>query len=195
MKIFSFLYKKTIQWSAHPHAPYYLAGVSFAESSFFPIPPDAMLISMGLAAPKKSWDYALITTLFSVLGGIFGYAIGYFGMSLIEPWLLASRYADGYLHVMHWFKQYGVWINLVASFSPVPPYKIFTIAAGAMNLAFLPFVIASFVGRGARFFLVSTLLYFMGERLHNKLSRYIDIIGWTALIIILLSVIYLKWLT
>lgn len=83
MKIFTHLYDKMVRWSGHAHAPYYLAGVSFAESSFFPIPPDVMLISMGLANPRRSWQYALITTLFSVLGGVFGYLIGYF---LLKPY-------------------------------------------------------------------------------------------------------------
>jgi len=193
MKVFSYLYNKTIKWSSHKHAPYYLAGVSFAESSFFPIPPDAMLISMGLAKPNKSWDYAFITTLFSVLGGIFGYIIGYFCMELIEPWLVTSSYNDGYNQVVQWFKNSGIWIIFFASFAPFPPYKIFTIAAGALSMPFLPFVLASFLGRGMRFFLVSTLMYYKGESLHNKLSKYIDVIAWVSLLIIVIVMCILKW--
>ena len=120
LKIFSYLYDKTIFWSAHRHAPYYLAGVSFAESSFFPIPPDVMLISMGLASPKRSWNFACIATLFSVIGGLFGYMIGLYGMEFIEPYLVHSAYQESYQQIMNWFTQYGVWIIIVAGFTPVP---------------------------------------------------------------------------
>ncbi len=92
-KPFSYLYDKTIAWAGHIKAPYYLALVSFAESSFFPIPPDVMLISMGLAKPKKAWIYAFIVTLFSVLGGILGYAIGFYAIDILHPYILASSSA------------------------------------------------------------------------------------------------------
>lgn len=193
MKIFSYLYDKTILWSSHNHAPYYLAGVSFAESSFFPIPPDVMLISMGLAAPEKSWRYAFITTLFSVLGGIFGYCIGYFFMDLVQNWILTSSFHDNYLHIVQWFKVYGVWIVFLAGFSPIP-YKLFTIAAGALHMAFLPFVLASALGRGLRFFLVSSILFYLGDSLRTKLRLYVDIIGWFLLLMIITGFLLIKWL-
>ncbi len=177
MKIFSYLYAHVLKWSAHRHAPYYLAGVSFAESSFFPIPPDIMLISMGLAKPNKAWHYAFITTLFSVLGGCFGYLIGHFGMHVVEPYILASPYAPVFEHVREWFQEWGIWVILLAGFSPIP-YKIFTITAGMMHMLFLPFVLASIIARGARFFLVSTLLTLFGERIERQLRRWIEWIGW-----------------
>src|SRR3990167_8629612 len=123
MKIFSYLYHQMLLWSGHQHAKYYLSAVAFAESSFFPIPPDIMLISMGLAKPKNAWHYALITTIFSVLGGCFGYLIGFLGMALIEPYLLASSYAASYFQIQTWFNQWGVWIIFIAGFSPIP-YKL-----------------------------------------------------------------------
>ena len=92
MKIFSALYERTMRWSRHPRAPWFLGGLSFAESSFFPIPPDVMLAPMSLANPRRAWWFALITTLASVAGGLFGYLIGYFAFDLIEGWLRASRY-------------------------------------------------------------------------------------------------------
>jgi membrane protein YqaA with SNARE-associated domain len=193
MKIFSFLYNKTIIWSAHRHAPYYLAGVSFIESSIFPIPPDVMLVSMGLASPKHSWRNALIATLFSVAGGMLGYLIGLYGMYLIQPYLEASSVAPRYHQVMQWFEQSGVWVVVVAAFTPFP-YKIFTITAGAMHMAFLPFVIGSFIGRGLRFFLVCSLLYFVGEHIEAKLRRYIDYIGWLLLLIIGIVFCFYKWM-
>lgn len=192
MKIFSYLYDKTIKWSGHAHAPYYLAGVSFAESSFFPIPPDVMLISMGLAAPEKSWNFAFITTLFSVLGGIFGYMIGYFGMELIDPWLQQSSYQANYLQIVQWFKVYGIWIIFIAGFSPIP-YKLFTIAAGVLHMAFLPFVLGSALGRGMRFFLVSGIMFYKGESLKTKLRLYVDIIGWSVLVLLIIALLIVKW--
>lgn len=192
MKVFAYLYDKTVHWSSHRMAPYYLAGVAFAESSFFPIPPDVMLISMGLAVPKRSWYFAAITTLFSVLGGILGYFMGYFCMEYIQPWLEASSYAGSYHHIEALFKSYGTLIVFVAAFSPFP-YKLFTIAAGGLGVSFLPFFVGSFLGRGGRFFLVSTLMYFSGQRLHVHLRRYIEWIGWILILLILL-ILLVKWL-
>ena len=177
MKLFSYLYTHMLAWSGHRHAPYYLAGLAFAESSFFPIPPDIMLISMGLAKPKNAWHYALITTIFSVLGGCFGYLLGFFGMALIEPYISSSVYAPTYEHVREWFQEWGVWVILLAGFSPIP-YKIFTVTAGMMHMLFWPFFLASLIARGARFFLVSTLLVLFGEQIERHLRRWIEWIGW-----------------
>lgn len=192
MKIFSYLYNKTIGWAGHRHAQYYLAGISFVESSFFPIPPDVMLISMGLATPRRSWHYAFIATLFSVIGGIFGYLIGAYCISFIEPYILASSYAASYEQVQQWFLQYGVWIVIAAGFTPLP-YKVFTVTAGALHMAFLPFVLGSIIGRGGRFFLVCGLLYFAGEHIDNRLRRYIDMMGWVMIGIIALILCLMKW--
>lgn len=192
MKIFSYLYDKTIGWSGHRHAQYYLAGVSFIESSIFPIPPDIMLISMGLAQPTRSWRYALIATLFSVIGGIFGYFIGFYCMELIRPYILASSYASNFEQIQHWFEVYGVWIVIMAGFTPLP-YKLFTVTAGALQMAFFPFVIASIIGRGLRFFLVCGILYFAGEKIETGLRRFIDIIGWSMIVILIVGFCLVKW--
>ncbi len=195
MKLFSQVYNRMMDWSAHPHAHYYLAGVSFAESSFFPIPPDVMLISMGLATPQRAWHYAWIATLFSVIGGSFGYLIGLYGMTLIEPYLLASSYAASYDHIRHCFDQSGLWMVVLAGFSPFP-YKLFTLTAGAMHLSFLfPFVLGSLIGRGSRFFLVSSVMFFAGARLEQRIRRFIDIIGWVVLALALVGYALMKWLT
>ena len=192
MKIFSYLYEKTLGWAGHRHAQYYLAGISFVESSFFPIPPDVMLISMGLATPRRSWHYAFIATLFSVIGGMFGYLIGAYCIEFIEPYILASSYAASYEQVQHWFLHYGVWVVIAAGFTPLP-YKVFTVTAGALHMAFLPFVIGSLIGRGGRFFLVCGLLYFAGERIESRLRRYIDMMGWAMIGIIALVFCWMKW--
>lgn len=192
LKWFSFLYNKTIGWSRHRHARYYLAGVSFAESSFFPIPPDVMLISMGLAVPKSSWQYAFIATCFSVIGGMLGYLIGLYGIHSIEPYLLHSSYASHYLQVREWFDGYGVWIIILAGFTPLP-YKLFTITAGALHMGFLPFVVGSMLGRGARFFLVSGFLFFAGESIEKRLRDYIDSLGYLMIAILLIVYCLFKW--
>lgn len=189
--LFSYLYEKMMCWSAHHRAPYYLAGVSFAESSFFPIPPDVMLVSMGLAIPKSSWRYAIIATIFSVLGGLFGYLIGYYGMTLIEPYLLASSYATSYTHILHWFDNQGVWMVVFAGFTPFP-YKIFTITAGMMSMAIAPFVVGSIIGRGLRFFIVSGILFFAGAKIEPHLRRWIDRIGWLVILVLVIAYLALK---
>ncbi|MEO1244482.1 MAG: YqaA family protein [Pseudomonadota bacterium] len=191
MKLFEPLYVRVLGWSRHRHAERYLAAMSFAESSFFPIPPDVMLAPMCLADRARAWRYALVTTVASVLGGIAGYAIGLLLFEAIEPWLAASHYWAAYETSRVWFDQYGVWVVLLAGFSPVP-YKVFTIAAGVAVLNPLVFVLASIVGRGARFFLVAGLIRAGGERFEAGLRQNVERLGWAA--VALLTVI-IGWLT
>lgn len=190
MNLFSALYERVMQWAKHPHANRYLMGLSFAESSFFPIPPDVMLAPMSLAKPDKAWRYALLTTLASVVGGIFGYLIGMFAFDLIEPWLHKLGYWQRYLNTVTWFETWGIWIVFLAGFSPIP-YKIFTITSGVMAMAFLPFVLASAIGRGARFYLVAGLMVWGGERMENVLRQYIDRLGWIVIIVVIVG--YFLW--
>jgi membrane protein YqaA with SNARE-associated domain len=181
--MFSSLYDKVLGWSRHPHAPWYLGGLSFAESSFFPIPPDVMLAPMSLARPNKALWYAMLTTVASVVGGVAGYLIGVTLFEVIEPWLHQVGYYDKYLTAKAWFDEWGFWAIFLAGFSPIP-YKIFTITAGAIAMPFVPFVIASFIGRGSRFFLVSLLMSWGGENMETKLRHYIDWIGWGLVVLI-----------
>lgn len=191
--MFRSLYDKVLGWARHRHAQYYLAMLSFAESSFFPIPPDTMLAPMVLAQPHKALRFALITTLFSVLGGIFGYILGFFTMEFIEPILHQFGYWDKYLIAQSWFEEWGVWVVFLAGFSPIP-YKLFTICGGAMNMALVPFVLASAIGRGARFFMVALLIRLGGQRFEKMLRKHIDLIGWVlvAACLILGLIIYYK---
>ncbi|MDP1692516.1 MAG: YqaA family protein [Burkholderiaceae bacterium] len=179
MRIFSSLYQRTLAWSRHPHAPWYLGGLSFAESSFFPIPPDVMLAPMCLANPTRAWRLALLTTLASVAGGLFGYLIGHYGFEAIEPLLHDAGYWDRYQVAVTWFERWGFWAVFIAGFSPIP-YKVFTIAAGALSMALLPFTLASLIGRGARFYLVAGLMAWGGARMEETLHRYIDRLGWAT---------------
>lgn len=179
-----------MQWSRHPRAPWYLGGLSFAESSFFPIPPDVMLAPMSLAKPDKAWAYATLTTLTSVVGGVLGYLIGVFAFHWVEPILVDAGYHEHYLSAREWFAQWGFWAVFLAGFSPIP-YKVFTITAGVVAMSFIPFIVASLIGRGARFFLVAGLMSWGGERMESSLRRYIDILGWlTVLLVIIVVWIY-----
>ena len=193
MKIFGWLYEKVIGWSKHPKASYYLGALSFAESSFFPIPPDVMLAPMSLARPNKAWWFALLTTVTSVLGGVLGYFIGAFAFEFIEPWIQSSAYLPKFETAKSWFAEWGVWVVFVAGFSPIP-YKLFTVTAGLLSLALIPFIFASFIGRGSRFFLVAGLIKFAGPKLEPMVIKYVEWIGWITVLLLIAFVLYYKYL-
>jgi membrane protein YqaA with SNARE-associated domain len=190
MRIFTFLYNKMMDWARHQYAPYYLYVLSFAESSFFPVPPDVMLMPMALAKPDRAWIYAAYTTIASVLGGVFGYFIGALAFKLIHPYIIQLGYEGSYEQIQRWFNVWGFWLMFFAGFAPIP-YKLFTIAAGAMHIALLPFILGSAVGRGGRFFLVTGVMLWGGERMEQLVARYIERIGW--IVVILLLFVYWFW--
>lgn len=192
MKLFSTLYNKVMLWSAHRHAPTYLAGLSFAESSFFPIPPDVMLAPMSLSQPKRAWFFAGLTTVASVLGGIAGYFIGAFFFDILTPYLHEWGYWEKFLTAKDWFDEWGFWAIFIAGFSPIP-YKIFTITAGVIGMSFLPFVLASFIGRGLRFYLVAGLMAWGGVKMEARLRQYIDMIGWIFLLLLIAAYFIFKY--
>ena len=177
MQLFAPLYEKVLGWASHPHAERYLAAMSFAESSFFPVPPDVMLAPMCLAERKRAWRFATVTTVASLFGGVLGYAIGFFLFEQLQPWLRESSYWNAYLTGRRWFDEWGIWAVFVAGFSPIP-YKIFTISAGVAVLNLPGFIVASLVGRGARFFLVAALIVAGGDRMAALLPKYIERLGW-----------------
>tara|TARA_B100000795_G_C22667808_1_gene386684 strand:+ start:116 stop:694 length:579 start_codon:yes stop_codon:yes gene_type:complete len=191
MNILHKLYKYTLQLAGHAKASYYLFALSFAESSFFPIPPDVMLAPMCLARPKRVWRFALLTTIGSVLGGALGYFIGKFLFEYIEPLIEQLGYIIAYQDAVNWFNDWGFWAILIAGFSPIP-YKVFTIAAGALNMAFLPFVIGSVIGRGSRFYLIAILVKLFGDRIDFILKKYIDRIGWGLLFSIIIGLVVIN---
>lgn len=191
MSLFGPLYDRVLAWSRHPHAQRYLGAISFAESSFFPIPPDVMLAPMCLADRPRAWRYATLTTATSVLGGIAGYAIGWLMFEAVEPQLRASHYWAAYETSRAWLDTYGAWVVLLAGFSPVP-YKIFTIAAGVALLNPLVFVLASLLGRGARFYLLAGLILAGGERFEAGLKQNVERLGWAVALIVVVAI---GWLT
>ena len=191
MRIFSALYNRALRWAKHPHAERYLVGLSFAESSFFPIPPDVMLAPMTLAQPKRGWRFAILTTAASVVGGLAGYAIGWLALDAIEPLLRSLGYWDSYTRSTEWFVTWGFMAVLAAGFSPIP-YKVFTIAAGALHMLLPAFVVASLVGRGGRFFLVAGLIMWGGERMERRLREHVDTLGWLVVILAVIGVLLLR---
>lgn len=191
MKIFTTLYDWTMRWAEHRFAPAALAFLTFCESVFFPIPPDVLLAPMVLAKPKSAWRLATLTTIASVIGGVVGYLLGYMLFEpVIEPLLQQYGYMPKFQLAMDWFTQYGVWVVFLAGFSPIP-YKVFTLSAGFLQMMFMPFLIASAVGRGMRFFLVAGLIKFGGEKMEQKIRNSVDVIGWS--VVILAVVLYISF--
>lgn len=191
MQLFTSLYNKCMLWARHRNAVWYLTGLSFSESSFFPIPPDVMLAPMCMAQPARAWRYAALTTLASVLGGLFGYLIGYFAFDMIQPWLQESHYWDKYLLARSWFEDWGFWAILVAGFSPIP-YKVFTIAAGTLAMGLPVFVAGSVLGRGGRFFLVAGLMAWGGPAMEEKLRLYVEWLGWLMIVLVVVAFFYFR---
>ncbi|WOH37351.1 YqaA family protein [Thalassotalea fonticola] len=185
MKIFTPLYNWTMRWAEHKFAPMMLAILTFAESVFFPIPPDVLLAPMVLSKPERAWRLATLTTVSSVIGGVVGYLLGYLLFEpVIQPILIDFNYMDKFNHAMDWFKEYGVWVVFIAGFSPIP-YKVFTLSAGFLQMLFIPFLIASTVGRGLRFFLVAGLIKAGGKPMETKIRESVDLIGWVIVFLII----------
>jgi membrane protein YqaA with SNARE-associated domain len=191
VKIFGPLYDAVLRWSARPHAHRYLWALSFAESSFFPIPPDVLLAPLVLAQPHRAWGLASGTTIASVLGGLAGYAIGWLAIDAVLPLLESAGYMDSYDRAMAWFERWGFLAVLAAGFSPIP-YKVFTVGAGALNMLLVPFVLASLLGRGGRFFLVAALMRWGGAPMQDHLRRHIDTLGWVSVILLVLVYLWLR---
>ncbi|MEZ5874738.1 MAG: YqaA family protein [Hyphomicrobiales bacterium] len=179
-------YEKTMELAAHRNAPWALAGVAFIESSVFPIPPDVVLIPMVLAERRKAWLYAAIATVGSVLGGIFGYIIGYFLFDTIgEPILRFYGYTAKFEEFASWYNDWGAWIVFMAGVTPFP-YKVITIASGVTHLNFFVFMLASIAARGLRFFVVSGLLYWFGPPIKDFIEKYLGIL-FTLFVILLIG--------
>lgn len=178
------LYDWMMRQAASDRAPTALFWVSFIESSVFPIPPDIMLIPMAIANRMKAWWYATVATLGSVLGGLLGYAIGYFLFDLVgQPILSFYGYGDKFQEFAAQYNEYGAWIVFMAGLTPFP-YKVITIASGTTGLNLAVFLIASIVARATRFFAVAALLYFFGQPIREFIERYFGIL--TVLFFVLL---------
>lgn len=182
MKIFTPMYDKALVWSKHPRAPFILAVISFTESIIFPVPVDVMLAPMALGQPKRAFYFALLATVFSVLGGVAGYWLGGLAYEpVVQPALEALGYQHHFDRAQTWFENWGFWVVFLAGFSPIP-FKVFTVTAGVMAVAFWPFVLAALISRGLRFFLVAWLMKVGGPIMDKHLRKHMDTIGWAMVV-------------
>jgi len=180
------LYRWVIHWAGTPYAVAALFVLAVAESSFFPIPPDVLLIAMAFSVPTRAFYYALVCSTGSVIGGIIGYAIGMFCWSLVGDFFLTHIISEELFAVVTGkYQLYSFWIVFTAALTPIP-YKIFTITAGVSGINFVGFVVASIVGRSLRFFLIATLMYFFGEKAKKFIERYFE---WITLAFVALLVL------
>jgi membrane protein YqaA with SNARE-associated domain len=187
------LYDRIMTLAEGPEAMKWLALISFAESSFFPVPPDAMIVPMVLARPERAWRIAAVCTVASVIGGFFGYAIGYFlfetiGQRIVNFYGLQSAF----LKFDQEFQQWGLWIILIKGLTPIP-YKIVTIASGVAHFDLLVFALASLATRGARFFLVAALLKAFGPPLRTFIERYLTLVTTGLLLLVVAGFVALKY--
>lgn len=187
------IYDKTIDLSGHHHAAWGLAGVSFAESSVFPIPPDVMLIPMVLADRASAWRNALICTLASVAGAILGYAIGVFLWDTVGAPIIAFYGAEAaFEKFTSFYDLWGVWIVLAAAISFLP-FKVATLASGLTGLSFMPFIITSLIGRAIRFYAVAGLVYYFGAQIRTFIDRYFNLLSLALVGLIVIFVVIMGY--
>ena len=190
MKIFQPLYERAIFWSKHPRAPLILVVLSFVEAFVFPVAPEVMLAPMCLAQPKRGFRYAALSLLGSVFGMFVGYAIGHYAIDLVMPWLIDLGYGPTFDSVKKEAIAHGFWMLLIAGFTPVP-FKIATIAAGAVGMPLLPFFFGGLIGRGKRVFLVAGAIRLGGEKAEAALRRNVEPLGWLALVLLIGIIVWL----
>ena len=188
------LYHWVLHWAETPYGSWALFLLALAESSFFPVPPDVLLIALAISIPARSFRYALICSVGSVIGGMIGYLIGYqfmdlIGMKIVEFYGFTSQYAA----VGDLYDRYNAWAVGIAGFTPIP-YKVFTISAGAFKIDFLVFLIASAISRAARFFLVGWLIYRFGPGIKLFIDRYFNILAIVFTVLLVGGFIAIKYL-
>ena len=188
------LYDWVLHWAETPYGTLVLVILAFSESSFFPVPPDILLIALAISIPKRSFFYALLTMVSSVVGGILGY---YIGIGLMEAvgWKIVHFYhaEELFHHLFEVFNKYNFWAVLTAAITPIP-YKVFTISAGAARTDFTIFMIASILGRSIRFFTVGTLIYFFGERIKHLIDKYFNILSIVFVILLIGGFVVVKYI-
>lgn len=191
--MFRRIYDWMMRLAGHRRALPALAAISFAESSFFPIPPDVMLIPMVIAQRSRAFLIAGVCTIASVVGGLFGYAIGYFLFETIGAWVISVYNLEGAMQTFrNEFAEYGTWIILIKGLTPIP-YKLVTIASGAAHFDLFTFVWASIVTRGLRFFLVAALLWKFGEPIRAFIEKRLELVTWAFLALLIGGFVLVKY--
>ena len=195
MNLLRKLYDWTLEKSKDPKAPWFLAIISFSESSFFPIPPDIILIPMVIAKRAKAWFFAFICTISSVLGGVAGYLIGYFfyltiGEFIIELYYYQSEYSD---FQSKYEGEIWLWFVFFAGLTPFP-FKIITIASGALKINMISFIAIALVSRGLRFYLVATLLKFFGNYIKEYIDKYFNLFTFVFFILLIGGFVFFKYI-
>lgn len=178
--VFRRLYDWVLSWAETRHGPAALGVLSFAESSFFPIPPDPLLMALALGAPRRALYFATICTAASVAGGIAGYAMGWGIWAAIDDFFFAyvpGVTPEAFESVRALYERWDFWAVFIAGFTPIP-YKVFTLSSGVFGISFPVFIVASLVGRGLRFFLLAGLIYFFGPGIQGFIDRYFDRLVW-----------------
>ncbi len=186
------LYSWVLHWAETPYGSWALFLLALSESSFFPVPPDVLLIALAVSIPKKSFKYALICTAGSLIGGCLGYLIGWQFMITVGEKIIQFY---GLTHKMQYIKdlymQYDAWAIGIAGFTPIP-YKVFTISAGAFDINFTVFIIASAISRAARFFLVAWLIYLFGPKIKTFIDKYFNILAITFVVLLVAGFAIIK---
>lgn len=190
MELFRPWYERALVWSRHPRAPALLTGLSFIEAIFFPIPPEVMLAPMSLAQPKRAFWFATLSLAGSMVGMFIGYALGHFALELAMPLVEKLGYASEFEAIKQQAAENGFWLLLIAGFTPIP-FKVFTIASGAVGMPLLPFFFGALIGRGKRVFLVAGAIRLGGERAEKALHKHIEPVGWAALALLVGLVLWL----
>jgi membrane protein YqaA with SNARE-associated domain len=187
------LYDWVLHWAETPHAIPALFLLAFAESSFFPVPPDVLLITLTIAIPKKAFRYATFCTVGSVLGGLAGYGIGYQMMDVVGfPILQFYGIMDKYEYIQSLYMKYDAWAVGVAGFTPIP-YKVFTIAAGAFKINVPVFILASIAGRAGRFFLVAGFIYIFGPQIKSFIDKYFNLLTIVFFVLLILGFLLVRY--
>jgi membrane protein YqaA with SNARE-associated domain len=188
------LYDWVLSWADSHYGTKVLAGLSFCESFFFPVPPDPLLMALSLSKPRRAFFFAAVCSVASVAGGIAGYYIGLTLFETIgEPILRFYGAMDKYLLVQHYYRTYDAWAVGIAGFTPIP-YKVFTISAGAFQISFLVFIIASVLSRSARFFLVAGLIRQFGDSIRYFIDRYFNLLTILFMALLVGGFLVLRWI-
>lgn len=191
--IFAGLYNRAMRWAEHPHRERYLVGVSLFESFIFPLPTALLMIPMVIATPNKAIRLATITTLMSVFGAAIGYLLGWGAMSVIEPWIAQMGWLPQLELAREEFVTYGILAVGIGAFTPAP-FKIFTLTAGMLSMAFIPFLLVSLVGRAAHFYMIALLMAWAGPKMEPLVRKYIEWLGWAVIVVAIIGFVIHKYL-